>query len=66
MKRYLYYTIELLSEIKPGVPNPGVPDDHDWDNARKLAEFLGHFADVTRRVLVFLSVTAHTYFHEIG
>ena len=61
-----YYTIELLSDIKPGVPGPGVPDEHDWDNARKLAEFLGHFAEVTKCVSASLSVTAHTYFHEIG
>jgi hypothetical protein len=32
----------------------------------KLAEFLGHFAKITKRVLASLSVTAHTYFHEIG
>jgi hypothetical protein len=60
-----YYTIELLSEDKPGVPGPGVPDEHDWDNARKLADFLKHFADITTRVSASLSVTAHTYFHEI-
>jgi hypothetical protein len=42
-----YYTIELLSEVKPGVPGPGVPDEHDWDNARKLADFLKHFAKIT-------------------
>jgi hypothetical protein len=60
-----YYTIELLSEVKPGVPGPGVPDEHDWDNARKLAEFLKHFADITTRVSASLRVTAHTYFHEI-
>jgi hypothetical protein len=61
-----YYTIDLLSEIKPGVPGLGVPEEHDWENARKLAEFLGHFAAITKRVSASLSVTAHTYFHEIG
>lgn len=61
-----YYTIELLSDIRPGVPGPGVPDEHDWDNARKLADFLGHFAGVTKRVSASLTVTAHTLFHEIG
>jgi hypothetical protein len=61
-----YYTIELLSDIKPGVPGPGVPDPYDFDNARKLTEFLGHFAHVTTRVSASLSVTAHTYFDEIG
>ena len=61
-----YYTIELLSDIKLGVPGLGVPEEHDWDNARKLAEFLGHFAGITKRVSASLSVTAHRYFHEIG
>jgi hypothetical protein len=60
-----YYTIELLSEIKPGVPGPGVPDEHDFYAARKLADFLKHFAKITTRVSASLSVTAHTYFHEI-
>jgi hypothetical protein len=55
----------LLSETKPGVPGPRVPDEHDWDNARKLAEFLGHFAAITNRVSASLSVIAHTYFHEM-
>jgi hypothetical protein len=49
-----------------GVPVPGVPDERDFDNARKLTEFLGHFAHVTTCVSASLSVTAHTYFDEIG
>jgi hypothetical protein len=61
-----YMQIELLSEVKPGVPGPGVPNEHDWENARKLAEFLGHFAAITTRVSASLSVSAHTLFHEIG
>jgi hypothetical protein len=61
-----YMQIELLSEVKPGVPGPGVPDEHDWENARKLADFLGHFAAITKRVSASLSVIAHTLFHEIG
>jgi len=61
-----YYTIDLLSEIKPGVPGLGVSKEHDWENARKLAEFLGHFATITKPVSTSLSVTAHIYFHEIG
>ena len=56
-----YYTIELISD-----KGPGVPDEHDWDNAKKMADFLGHFADITKRVSASLSVTAHTFFHEIG
>jgi hypothetical protein len=55
-----YYTIELLSDIKPGVPGPGVPDEHDFDNTRKLADFLKHFAHITSCVSASLSVTAHT------
>jgi hypothetical protein len=61
-----YYTIELLSDIKPGVPGPGVPDEQDWENARKLGEFLGHFAGITNCISTSLSVTAHTLFHDIG
>ncbi|WVZ70886.1 hypothetical protein U9M48_019515 [Paspalum notatum var. saurae] len=56
-----YYTIELISD-----KGLGVPDEQDWENARKMAEFLGHFADITKRVSASLSVTSHTYFHEIG
>uniref|UniRef100_K3ZLP8 hAT-like transposase RNase-H fold domain-containing protein n=1 Tax=Setaria italica TaxID=4555 RepID=K3ZLP8_SETIT len=44
------YEKVFTSEIKLGVSSPGVPGENDWDNARKLTEFLGHFADVTRCV----------------
>jgi hypothetical protein len=44
-----YYTIELISD-----KGPGVPDEHDWDNAKKMAGFLGHFADITKRVSEFI------------
>ncbi|WVZ77240.1 LOW QUALITY PROTEIN: hypothetical protein U9M48_025128 [Paspalum notatum var. saurae] len=47
-----YYTIELISD-----KGPGVPDEQDRDNAKKMAEFLGHFADITKRVYASLSVT---------
>ncbi|WVZ56860.1 hypothetical protein U9M48_007332 [Paspalum notatum var. saurae] len=56
-----YFTIELISDN-----GPGVPDEQDWENARKMAEFLGYFAEITKRVSASLSVTSHTYFHEIG
>ena len=56
-----YFTIELISD-----KGPGVPDEQDWENARKMAEFLGHFAEITKRVSASLSATSHTYFHEIG
>jgi hypothetical protein len=61
-----YFTITLLSDKGNEKTPPGVPDEHDWDNARKLAKFLGHFADVTKRVSASLSVTSHTFFHEMG
>jgi hypothetical protein len=47
-----YYTIELISD-----KGSGVPDEHDWDNAKKMAGFLGHFADITKRVSASLSIT---------
>lgn len=56
-----YFTIEMI-----GDKGPGVPDEWDWDNARKMAEFLGHFAAATKCVSASLSLTAHTHFHEIG
>ncbi|WVZ92816.1 hypothetical protein U9M48_038854, partial [Paspalum notatum var. saurae] len=31
-----------------------------------MTEFLGHFADITKWVSASLSVTTHTFFHEIG
>jgi hypothetical protein len=62
----LYYTIEVFSDIKPGVPSPGVLDEHDFDSARKLAEFLKHFAHIKTCVSESLSVTTHTYYAEIG
>ena len=55
------YTIELCGE-----KGPGVPLDEDWENARKMAEFLGHFHDITLRVSTQLNVTANEFFHEIG
>ncbi|WVZ79992.1 hypothetical protein U9M48_027510 [Paspalum notatum var. saurae] len=56
-----YYTIELISD-----KGLGVSDEQDWDNAKKMTEFLGHFTDITKWVSASLSVTAHTFFHEIG
>jgi hypothetical protein len=53
-QRYPYFTIDLISD-----KGPGVPEEQDWDNVRKLAEFLGHFADVTKLVSASLSVTAY-------
>jgi hypothetical protein len=61
-----YYTIDLTCEKSSGVKGPGVPDEQDWDNSKKMAEFLRHFSDLTVRVSASLNVTANTFFHEIG
>ena len=60
-----YYAIDLLSD-KGKDKGPGVPEEQDWENVNKLAEFLAHFADLTTRVSTSLHVTAHSFFHEIG
>eukprot|EP00267_Zea_mays_P043652 XP_020395764.1 zinc finger BED domain-containing protein RICESLEEPER 2-like [Zea mays] len=52
-----------LSEQRDGF---GHPDEIDWENAKKMAEFLEHFHDLTLRVSSTLHVTANTFFHEIG
>jgi hypothetical protein len=52
-----------LAEEKGGC---GHPDEIDWQNARKMAEFLEHFYDLTCRVSSTFHATAHTFFHEIG
>ena len=46
----LYYKLELEGE-----DGPGVPDKADWQKARKMAEFLEHFYELTLRV----SATSH-------
>jgi hypothetical protein len=60
-----YFAIDLLSDIgrEKGL---GVLEENDWDNARKMADFLGHFADLTTRVSASLHVTSNSFFHEIG
>ncbi|KAK1609538.1 hypothetical protein QYE76_033211 [Lolium multiflorum] len=62
----IYYTIDLTYEKSSSVKGPGVPDEQDWDNSKKMAEFLRHFSDLTVRVSASLNVTANTFFHEIG
>ncbi|CAD6229086.1 unnamed protein product [Miscanthus lutarioriparius] len=44
----------------------GHPDEDDWDNAKKMAQFLQHFHDLTVRISSSLQVTCNTFFHEIG
>jgi hypothetical protein len=55
------YTIELC-----GDKGPEIPVDDDWDNAKKVAAFLGHFFDITTRVSTQLNMTDNGIFHEIG
>jgi hypothetical protein len=56
------YIIDL-SEARDGI---GHPDEIDWQNVRKMADFLEHFYDLTVRVSATLNITSHTFFHEIG
>lgn len=56
-----YYALDLNSE-----KGPGVPEATDWDNARKMTEFLEHFYKLTVRVSASLHCTAHIFFHEIA
>ena len=56
------YVIDL-SEVRDG---PGHPDEDDWDNAKKMAQFLQHFYDLTVRISSSLQVTSNGFFHEIG
>lgn len=56
------YAIDLSEERK----GPGYPDETDWENAKKMSEFLGHFFDLTERLSSTLHVTAHNFVFEIG
>jgi hypothetical protein len=56
------YVIDL-SEARDGF---GHPDETDWENVKKMADFLEHLHDLTVRVSATLHVTSHTLFHEIG
>ena len=38
----------------------------DWENARKMAAFLGHFYDLTVRVSSSLHVTSNNFLFEVG
>lgn len=53
-----------LSQDKEGCF--GHPDETDWENVKKMVEFLEHFHDLTLRVSSTLHVTANSFFHEIG
>ncbi|XP_072147896.1 zinc finger BED domain-containing protein RICESLEEPER 2-like [Setaria viridis] len=56
-----YYQLDL-----EGQNMPGVPVKSDWEKAKKMAEFLEHFYELTLRVSATQHVTSHTYFHEIA
>ncbi|CAN6374533.1 unnamed protein product [Urochloa humidicola] len=56
-----YYQLDL-----EGQNMPGIPEKSDWEKARKMAEFLEHFYELTLRVSATQHVTSHTYFHEIA
>lgn len=57
---------ESLLKKKKENEGLGCPDETDWENARKMEDFLGHFFDLTTRVSANLSVTCNTFFHEIA
>ena len=52
-----------LSEDNNGF---GCPEEADWENAKKMEDFLGHFYDLTKRVSSTLNVTSNILFHEIA
>jgi len=52
-----------LSEERKG---PGHPDDTDWENAKRMTEFLGHFFVLTERLSTTMHVTSCNFFFEIG
>jgi hypothetical protein len=56
------YVIDL-SEAKDGL---GHPDEDYWENAKKMAQFLKHFHDLTVCISSSLQVTSNTFFHDIG
>ena len=56
-----YYSLELESEKAPGVPIKS-----DWEKARKMAQFLKYFYELTLRVSATSRPISHTYFHEIA
>jgi len=49
-------TLMLLTYLKR--EGPGHPDEADWDRAKKMADFLEHFHDLTVRVSSSLHVTS--------
>jgi hypothetical protein len=56
------YALDLAEE-KGGV---GYPDERDWQNAKKMADFLCHLYNLTVRVSASLHVTSNNFLFEIG
>jgi hypothetical protein len=56
------YVLEL-SKVRGGHDHP---NEDDWENAKKMAEFLEHFYDLTIHISSSLHVASNTFFHEIG
>lgn len=54
------YTLDLNSEKAPGTPV-----DSDWENSKKMAEFLGHFYELTLSVCATLHVTVNEFVMDI-
>ena len=55
------YTLDLTSEKAPGIPV-----DSDWENATKMAEFLGQFYHLTLSVSATLHVTVNQFVMDIA
>lgn len=55
------YTLDLTSEKAPGIPV-----DSDWENAKKMAEFLGQFYQLTLSVSATLHVTVNQFVMDIA
>uniref|UniRef100_J3M5S3 BED-type domain-containing protein n=1 Tax=Oryza brachyantha TaxID=4533 RepID=J3M5S3_ORYBR len=60
-EEYPYYALELGGEKGPGVVEP-----KDGVSAKKMAEFLKHFYDMTLHVSATQHATSNIFFHEIA
>ncbi|KAI3473651.1 hypothetical protein Pfo_030906 [Paulownia fortunei] len=62
---YHYLDLGYANELsKP--PYDGIPTDYDWERAKLLLKFLGHFYKLTLRISGSLYVTSNNVFHEIS
>lgn len=63
------YTIDLAPSNNKGVGQSekfGHPDESDWENARKMSDFLKYFHNLTLRLSGSLQVTIESFLFEIG